>query len=595
MAYTVRVGTNFVVGYMYTVFFWALFMLYCIFYQLNKLRVYHIRKQRIAGNDTKVVTDLPGTKFFAKLDRVVRIPYCTEMISIKDIIGVSLFVFVNAIFSLFAPFSYVKGEEFVLAASGYMDRRVSFIGMANWGFVFFLAQRNSLLTMLCGWTVEELLPMHRIIARIGLLEFIPHFVLRIVQGYQRNGIPMEALFKDAEYTSGTISMFGFFLMFLTSFEYVRRNYFEVFYYCHIIFMIIGMAFGCWHETTCFVFMFPALGIWFFDRVYRSYNSWGLKTTNVRVDTVAPTTANQEGIVRVLFENGNMSRFKPGQYVYVIMAKSGRKFLKYANWHPYTISEIFRVKNNADGGVEERIIENAVNEKGGKGEKTAVESLDMVSMSDTSSLRRRANGLHSDGTSTVASFHLKALGKKTDGLLNYATANQEIKVIVDGPYGPHLDYQDYQVLALFGTGIGVTPALAVIKDVIERRCSGVRTVAVEHIYLTWAIKNTEEIIPFRDMFEYWTDRLKSSVQPLHLTVTVFITRMSEGPDVFESLPAFNIVYGQRPDVGVQMDKIKTVNAGRRVWSHACGSFIFTKNVINESIARGFHVHNETFEY
>lgn len=166
-------------GYMYTVFFWALFMLYCIFYQLNKLRVYHIRKQRIAGNDTKVVTDLPGTKFFAKLDRVVRIPYCTEMISIKDIIGVSLFVFVNAIFSLFAPFSYVKGEEFVLAASGYMDRRVSFIGMANWGFVFFLAQRNSLLTMLCGWTVEELLPMHRIIARIGLLEFIPHFVLRM--------------------------------------------------------------------------------------------------------------------------------------------------------------------------------------------------------------------------------------------------------------------------------------------------------------------------------------------------------------------------------------------------------------------------------
>lgn len=33
------------------------------------------------------------------------------------------------------------------------------------------------------------------------------------------------------------------------------------------------------------------------------------------------------------------------------------------------------------------------------------------MFDTSSLRRRANGLSGDGTSTVATFHLKALGKK----------------------------------------------------------------------------------------------------------------------------------------------------------------------------------------
>lgn len=179
MAYTVRAGTNFVVGYMYTLFFWGLFMLYCIFYQLNKFRIYKIRKQRIAGNDAKVVTDLPGTKFFAKFDRVVRIPYCTEMISIKDIIGVSLFVIVNVLFSLFAPFVYIEGSEFALPTVGYMDRRISFIGMANWGFVFFLAQRNSLLTMMCGWTVEELLPMHRIIARIGLLEFIPHFVLRM--------------------------------------------------------------------------------------------------------------------------------------------------------------------------------------------------------------------------------------------------------------------------------------------------------------------------------------------------------------------------------------------------------------------------------
>lgn len=83
---------------------------------------------------------------------------------------------------------------------------------------------------------------------------------------------------------------------------------------------------------------------------------GVKTTSVCVDTVFPTTATQEGIVRVLFEHPAMTRFKSGQYVFVIIARSGRKLLKYANWHPYNISEVFRVNNNAYTSVEERIID-----------------------------------------------------------------------------------------------------------------------------------------------------------------------------------------------------------------------------------------------
>jgi hypothetical protein len=45
----------------------------------------------------------------------------------------------------------------------------------------------------------------------------------------------------------------------------------------------------------------------------------------------------------------------------------------------------------------------------------------------------------------------------------------------------------------------------------------------------------------------------------------------------------------------MDKIKTVNANRRVWAHACGSMLFTRTVVNEAIRHKFHAHNETFEF
>ena len=70
-------------------------------------------------------------------------------------------------------------KPYVLPSISIFDRRAAFVGMVNWGFVFFLAQRNSILPKMSGLTFEELIPFHRWVARIGLAEFIPHFVYRM--------------------------------------------------------------------------------------------------------------------------------------------------------------------------------------------------------------------------------------------------------------------------------------------------------------------------------------------------------------------------------------------------------------------------------
>ena len=150
-------------------------------------------------------------------------------------------------------------------------------------------------------------------------------------------------------------MLGFLLLFVTSFEYIRRHYFEIFYYCHIIGIIVAIIFACIHEISCFVFFIPATILWVVDRAIRSYQSWIIKSTSVRLDEVALTTATQEGIFRVLFEYPGMANFRPGQYVFVSMAKRGSRLLGYANWHPFTISEIFRFNQN-DHAIEERVME-----------------------------------------------------------------------------------------------------------------------------------------------------------------------------------------------------------------------------------------------
>lgn len=99
----------------------------------------------------------------------------------------------------------------------------------------------------------------------------------------------------------------------------------------------------------------------------------------------------------------------------------------------------------------------------------------------------------------------------------------------------------------------------------------------------------------DMFRYWVDKSQQAIQPISLNISIYVTRMQEGPDITSTLPGFKIIYGERPHVESEMDKIKTLNATRRVWAHACGSTVFTRNVINQAVKHHFDCHNETFEF
>lgn len=276
-------------------------------------------------------------------------------------------------------------------------------------------------------------------------------------------------------------------MFATSLEYIRRNYFQVFYYCHVVFLVIAIVFACWHETTCFAVFIPAIILWFFDRVIRSYNSWVSKSEIVKIDTFE---TNDGGVTRILFKNKLFNKFRPGQYVFTSMVLNGKNLLQYANWHPFTVSEAFRVsKEGVDCGIEERISgDSTMVEKKGDSKSVADNcSVSSSSSSGIADLRRRARMTTSEKDSTIASIHIKTLGKSTSRLFEAYQANQDIKVYLDGPYGPKLRYQDYDIVGLFATGIGATPGLAIIKDIVDKRADGVKTVNVNTIYFTWSVK------------------------------------------------------------------------------------------------------------
>ncbi|CAO3627638.1 unnamed protein product [Cunninghamella echinulata] len=655
-----RTTSNFhIAGYSYAFFWWGIFTLYCIGHQYKQVRIYWHRRQKLKNRDEPPSTKfnsfdptLPWERWLRPLDKVVAIPFVTEMIEIKHIIGVSLFVIVNLLFIFFAPFQLSPGyDSYVLESIGLFDRRAAFIGMVNWGFVFLLASRNSMLSAMCGFTFEQMIPFHRWLARIGFLEFIPHFVWRMYKGYIKTYMAKDALFHDLEYGSGTIALIGFLFLFVPSISYIRRNYFEFFYYAHIFGIIIAMIASCIHEVMCFVYFMPVIIFWVMDRCWRSYKSWYIPTVPLEVSTAVPKTANQEGIVRILFNDGHIkSKYHPGQYVFLALSKKGNgwwQHWRFANWHPITISEVFHglmstttssasstyftkdslttsssssanaydveekintgntvtgggdeKNNNVAGGNDEKK-KNIIGNEGTDNidqiekEKKVVmqESIPSTPNGNTNTVRLRQDASHvSHRDYSIATLHIKSLGGYTKELLKHSNDQQALYVKVDGPYGPRIEYQDYNVLCCFAAGIGITPALTLIKDCVERRSHGVSTVSTSYVHLTWVVKYADEVKAFTDQIFYWQERANQSLLPLTLDLNIYLTRENSQ---LGGIAGFNkTIYGQRP---VIEDCMNSIPEQKSVVVHACGSDLFMSSVINEAVSKGWHYHHETFEF
>ena len=170
------------VGYTYAFFWWGLFTLYCMAHQIDRFLIYRTRRLRSQGKVMPEPFSILGclSRPFNSLERVIEIPFVTTWMPIKHILGVTFFVIINIIWACLAPFHLAPGKTFNNTLTiGLMDRRLAYIGMVNWSFVFILGSRNTVVTRMSGLSFEGLIPFHRWLARIGFVEYIPHFVWRM--------------------------------------------------------------------------------------------------------------------------------------------------------------------------------------------------------------------------------------------------------------------------------------------------------------------------------------------------------------------------------------------------------------------------------
>lgn len=177
-------------GYLYFLTCWTGFLVYCLYYQVDRfLKIYLSRRQNRqrkthhsrTSRRRAVITPMDTFRAAVRpLEYSMTIPYVASMISVKHLIGMSLFIIANIICTYFSPFVLHPSLHHVqIPHWGILDRRMAYMGVVNWSFVIVLGTRNTLLTRMSGLTFEALMPFHRWVSRVGMLQMTVHALYRM--------------------------------------------------------------------------------------------------------------------------------------------------------------------------------------------------------------------------------------------------------------------------------------------------------------------------------------------------------------------------------------------------------------------------------
>ncbi|KAM0921828.1 hypothetical protein ACQ4PT_006735 [Festuca glaucescens] len=215
----------------------------------------------------------------------------------------------------------------------------------------------------------------------------------------------------------------------------RLSGFNMFWYSHHLFVVVYIALvvhgvclyinRTWYKQTTWMYLAIPVLLYAGERLLRALRSHGL--TTVRIEKVAVYPGN---VIAIHMSKPHGFRYKSGQYIYVNCGE-----VSPFEWHPFTIT-------SAPGD-------------------------------DYLSMHIRCRGDWTSKFRAIFSQSCRPPAVGQSGLLRADFTSMEHntktfpKLMIDGPYGaPAQDYRKYDVLLLIGLGIGATPLISIVKDVLN---------------------------------------------------------------------------------------------------------------------------------
>ncbi|PPJ54772.1 hypothetical protein CBER1_04041 [Cercospora berteroae] len=328
---------------------------------------------------------------------------------------------------------------------------------------------------------------HRQVAYSLLLWTIVHVASHYVNFFnvERSQIRKEAAleihYHQAGGITGHVMLLCMLLMYTTAHAKIRQQSFETFWYTHHLFIpfLLGMY---THATGCFVrdsvephspfagknfwghcigyqgwrWELVGGGIYLCERVYRELRSR-------RQTEIIKVVRHPYDAVEIQFRKPSM-RYKAGQWLFINVPSVSKH-----QWHPFTITSC-----PFDPYV----------------------SIHVRQVGDFT--RSLANALGAGPEQQALYDDLDPMGMYEVALNN----GQEMpRLRIDGPYGaPAEDVFENEIAVLIGTGIGVTPWAAILKNIWHMRLSPNPPKRLRRVEFIWVCRDTTSFEWFQALLQ-----------------------------------------------------------------------------------------------
>uniref|UniRef100_A0ACD5UAN9 Uncharacterized protein n=1 Tax=Avena sativa TaxID=4498 RepID=A0ACD5UAN9_AVESA len=402
------------------------------------------------------------------------------VVSAVEFIGIVLFI-VYVVFSM----TYYVVESVRLVSKSHLSpttsselildligARFGSVGLFCMIFLFLPVSRGSVLLRLIDIPFEHATRYHVWLGHLTMALFTLHGLCYVITWFLEGRL-IEELMQWKEIgvanLAGVISLVAGLLMWVTSLHPVRKRFFELFFYTHQLY-IVFIVFLVLHVGD-FVFSIAAGAVFLFmlDRFLRFWQS------RAKVDIVS-AACRPCGTVELVFSKPPSLRYNALSFIFVQVRE-----LSFLQWHPFSVSS-----SPMDGKYHMSIL-------------------------------------------------IKVLGTWTDKLKSIINDVEEkktrsdsdrITASIEGPYGHESPYHlMYENLILVAGGIGISPFLAILSDIIHRIEQGMPC-APKNVLVLWSVKKSTELSLLSAVD---AQSISSSVSDkLHLDIQAFVTQEHEPP-------------------------------------------------------------------
>ncbi|XVE99412.1 hypothetical protein REPUB_Repub03eG0195900 [Reevesia pubescens] len=463
------------------------------------------------------------------------------VVSAAELIGIVLFI-VFIIWALYAytlrNLSFLIKFEIASTENGIVmleltGLRLGMMGLLCLVFLFLPVARGSLLLRLIDIPFEHATRYHVWLGHLTMMLFTLHGLFYVIAWAIKGTLVKELLeWKNIGIANlpGVISLLAGLFMWVTSFHPVRKDYFELFFYTHQLYVVFVVFLALHVGDFVFSIVAGAIFIFMLDRFLRFCQS--RRTVDVLSAKCLPC-----GTVELVLSKPQNLRYNALSFIFLQVRE-----LSWLQWHPFSVSS-----SPLDGKYHLSILIKVL------GEWTARLRESILRMSETEPQ--------------------KDLPPSTKTMI---TAS------VEGPYGHESPYHlMYENLILVAGGIGISPFLAILSDILHRVRDG-KPCLPSRILVVWAIKKSDELpllstIDMESICPFYSDKV-------NLEINIYVTRESE-PSLEEG-KVHVALSSSCPLSGCSMSAL--VGTGNNVWS---GLYLIVSTagfVISMALLRIFYI-------